>query len=121
MQCIRTRYVGPTNTRGSRVSAQCESGRLTLPWDCALSSEENHAAAAKALAEKLGMVLPAPVSGGDYYHAFIPREYLNAWNGRARLLSAARDLLAHLPSCLDSLPESVRQSADALRAVCAEA
>ena len=28
MQAIRTRYHGATNTRGARISAQCEAGRI---------------------------------------------------------------------------------------------
>jgi hypothetical protein len=53
-QAIFTAYHGPTNTRGSRVSAKCEAGRLSLPWDDALDSEGNHKAAAQALIKKLG-------------------------------------------------------------------
>lgn len=53
-QAITTTYHGSTNTRGSRVSAKCEAGRLSLPWDHALDSEGNHKAAAQALIKKLG-------------------------------------------------------------------
>lgn len=34
MQAIETRYHGPTNTRGARVSARCEAGRITLGPSC---------------------------------------------------------------------------------------
>lgn len=51
-QAITTRYIGPTNTRGSRVKATAAAGSVTLHWDCALNSENNHARAAKALADK---------------------------------------------------------------------
>lgn len=54
MQSIRTRYHGPTDTRGSRIKASCEGGTLTVPYDHALNLGENHRAAALALAEKLG-------------------------------------------------------------------
>lgn len=54
MQAIRTRYHGPTDTRGSRITASCEAGKLTVPYDYALDIGENHRAAALALAEKLG-------------------------------------------------------------------
>lgn len=54
MQAIRTRYHGPTNTRGSRITASCEADKLTVPYDHALDIGENHRAAALALAEKLG-------------------------------------------------------------------
>ena len=54
-QSIATRYHGPTNTRGSRVSATSSSGiRIALHWDDALNTDENHIAAARALIAKLG-------------------------------------------------------------------
>jgi hypothetical protein len=51
-QAIVTRYHGPGNVRGSRVKATAQAGSITLDWDDALNSEENHVAAAKALAGK---------------------------------------------------------------------
>ncbi len=51
---IATKYHGPTNTRGSRISATATSGqRLTVGYDDALSSEQNHMAAAQELLTKL--------------------------------------------------------------------
>ena len=70
---IVTKYHGPTNYRGSRVTASVPSRiadcdperaaespnhrpsywRLTVSWDHALGPEENHAAAARALARRL--------------------------------------------------------------------
>jgi len=51
---IITRYLGPTNCRGSRVVAthkrdNGQTWRKVLGWDHALNSEENHQAAAEAL------------------------------------------------------------------------
>lgn len=54
MQAITTKYLGPTNYRGARVKATCEAGSVTVSWDHALGSEENHDAACRALALKLG-------------------------------------------------------------------
>ena len=54
MQAIVTKYLGATNYRGSRVKATCEAGSLTRSWDDALDPEQNHDAAAVALADKLG-------------------------------------------------------------------
>lgn len=45
-QVITTKYVGPTNARGSRVIVNSWQGRKTYGWDSALNSEENHALAA---------------------------------------------------------------------------
>jgi len=55
MQTIHTKYIGPSNVRGSRVKATASSGRsITLHWDSSLDSDENHTAAAKALCDRLG-------------------------------------------------------------------
>jgi hypothetical protein len=54
MQAIETKFHGPTNNSGSRISARCEAARIILPWDHALDSEANHIAAARALMAKLG-------------------------------------------------------------------
>jgi hypothetical protein len=53
-QAIVTKFLGPTDTRGSRVKATCEAGSLTLGWDHSLNSEANHRRAAEALCAKLG-------------------------------------------------------------------
>lgn len=53
-QSIETRYLGPTNYRGSRIVATTPSGhRLIQDWDFSLGIEANHYAAAKALQAKL--------------------------------------------------------------------
>jgi hypothetical protein len=48
MQAIRTKFAGPTDTRGSRILATSRYGRTTFSYDYALSAGENHAAAAAA-------------------------------------------------------------------------
>ncbi len=53
-QAIATRFLGPTDFRGSRVKATCQAGALTLSWDDACGIDDNHTAAARALATKLG-------------------------------------------------------------------
>ena len=54
MQAIETEYRGPTNTRGSRIIARAQAGRISVPYDHALDFVENHYAAARALVVKLG-------------------------------------------------------------------
>jgi hypothetical protein len=55
MRAITTKYFGPGNVRGSRVKASAGDGATaSLPWNYALSPAANHAAAAVALARKLG-------------------------------------------------------------------
>jgi hypothetical protein len=52
MQAIETKYHGPSYARGSRVTAKCERGRLTVSWDPALNSDGNHRRACRMLLEK---------------------------------------------------------------------
>ena len=58
MLAIETKYIGPTNYRGSRIKAQVleskDTRTQTVGYDDALNSEENHRAAAQALIAKLG-------------------------------------------------------------------
>ena len=68
MQAIRTRYHGPTNTRGSRITAKCERGTLSMPYNYALNLQENHAEAARQLADKLGWA-------GVYHGGYFDRDY----------------------------------------------
>lgn len=67
MKAIQTKYTGPTDTRGSRMIATAEGGarphRLSVPYDHALNIDENHAAAALALKNKMGWK-GAMVGGG---------------------------------------------------------
>lgn len=51
-QALITKYLGPTNSRGSRVKASCEAISITVSWDHALSAPANHEKAAQALVEK---------------------------------------------------------------------
>jgi len=53
-QAITTKYIGPTNYRPARVKATAASGlSVTVSWDHALNVDDNHTAAARALAVKL--------------------------------------------------------------------
>ena len=61
-QAIQTRYIGPSNTRGSRVKATAEAGSVTLSWDNALNATDNHRIAAETLANKYGW--PKNMIGG---------------------------------------------------------
>jgi hypothetical protein len=55
MQYIQTKYLSPTNTKGSRIKAWTSYGNqsLTISWDYSLNGEANHAKAAMKLAEEL--------------------------------------------------------------------
>lgn len=55
MKAIRTKYKGPTNTRGSRIIASDEDGnRTTISYPYELSGEAVHLKAAVALCDKMG-------------------------------------------------------------------
>ena len=55
MQAITTKYVGPTDTKGARIKATTsESGdSVTVNYDHARNTDENHLFAANKLKEKL--------------------------------------------------------------------
>ena len=81
MITIFTRYLGPTNHRGSRYSACTADGRrVTLAADYALDASDNHARAARALVRKLKLAPATIARFGDtpdrkgYVFAIIERE-----------------------------------------------
>lgn len=53
-QSITTRYLGPTNSRGSRIKATCEAGSVTIPYAYERSNEYAHVLACEALLAKFG-------------------------------------------------------------------
>ncbi len=54
MKAIVTKYHGPTNMRGSRITASDEDGnRITIPYPHELSGEDVHRKAANALCTKM--------------------------------------------------------------------
>lgn len=79
-QAITTKYLGPTNVRGSRVKAACDAGSITLDWNDALHRDQNHSAAAKALAERYkwnGFYVGGSIShlGGAYAFVNVTHKY----------------------------------------------
>lgn len=63
MQAIITKYLGPTNSRGSRIKATAWVGSVTVSYDHALDSVDNHRAAAMALADKFNFRVSAWACG----------------------------------------------------------
>lgn len=53
MPAIRTKYLCPTDTKGSRVKAECKAKSIVVKWDYSLDIEDNHIRAAKKLCVKL--------------------------------------------------------------------
>lgn len=72
---IQTRYIGPTNFRGSRVKAYTESGRsITIQIAPEWSSEDAHREAALALCRKMdwhGDLIEGGTKEG-YVYVFLP-------------------------------------------------
>ena len=64
-QAIVTKYIGPSNTKGSRIKATAAAGSITVHLDHALNIEENHAKAAEALANKFNW-------SGNYFMGGMP-------------------------------------------------
>lgn len=81
-RAIRTRYVGATDFRGSRIIADAgdTASRVTLHWDHTLNVEQNHATAGMAVVKKMGWdsEYHTPITGGEfgnaYYWVFLPRK-----------------------------------------------
>lgn len=66
---IITRYIGPTNFRGSRVKADAGDKRtITVSWDYGLNSDQNHAKACEALCRK--MKWDGKLVGGSMEHGW---------------------------------------------------
>lgn len=66
---ITTKYFGPTNARSGRIKATAKSGRslsVTIPYPHELRQSEAHAAAARALCERMNWA-PAALHQG-YAH-----------------------------------------------------
>ena len=57
MKAITTRYLGATNTKGSRIKATTDDGKdgrsLVMPYDHEFEQSENHKRCAEALAKQL--------------------------------------------------------------------
>jgi len=71
-QAITTKYFGPSNARGSRIKAKAAAGSIMVSYSYSLNPEQNHAAAAQALALKFGW-------GGDWYAGGMPEENGNVY------------------------------------------
>ena len=65
MKSITTKYMGPTNFRGSRIKASDEDGnQVTIGYESDLSSDAAHDKAAIALCRKMGWTHHGLVRGG---------------------------------------------------------
>lgn len=76
-QYIVTKYLGPTNTRGSRVKAVASGSapdhkmEITVGWNHRHGCDENHRLAAMALAKKLGWAGRWIAGGGNAGNIYV--------------------------------------------------
>jgi len=74
MQAIHVRFIGPTDTRGSRYKATAQAGSVTIHSDHALNPSDNAAKAALSLAVKLGWsgeMVAGGLPDGSYAFVFV--------------------------------------------------
>lgn len=54
---IKTKYIGPTDTRGSRIKASYGGKQVSIAYDYALNFEQRHLKAAQAFANKHNLTI----------------------------------------------------------------
>ena len=76
MKAIVTKYHGPTNTRGARVSASDEDGnRVSISYPYELSGEAVHRAACDVLCQKMSW-------SGELVGGSLKTGYAFVWSGK---------------------------------------
>lgn len=73
-QAILTKYLSPTNTRGARIKATASAGSITISYDDALSTEENHRHAARMLQQKFQWDNDLVAGWNEYTGVFVQVE-----------------------------------------------
>ncbi len=115
MQAIETEYKGPTNTRGSRIIAKAECGRLTVTDDV---TDDVKAAADAALVESMVRQLRDCVSVGDEMtldHACLIDDAADWITGEAARTAAA--VAAATALCAKQCAEALERSSEDEREV----
>lgn len=54
MQAVQTRYLGPTNSHGSRIKATCQAKSIIRPRDYSANIEDDHRNVARELILAMG-------------------------------------------------------------------
>ena len=72
MKAIKTKFLGPTNTKGSRIKATDEGGNSIIKsWCHKSNSDDNHRSAAYALCIKMGWDVPGKLVGGSLKNCMV--------------------------------------------------
>jgi hypothetical protein len=70
MKAIQTKYIGPTNFRGSRIKASDgDKNSITISYPHELSGEDVHRKAAEALRDKMGWT--GNLTGGGLKNGYV--------------------------------------------------
>lgn len=75
MKAILTRYHGPSNVKGARISATAGKNRVFISYPHELSGDEPHRMAAYALRDKMnwkGELIGGGFENGDMAWVFAP-------------------------------------------------
>jgi hypothetical protein len=78
-QAIETKYLAPTNTKGSRIQVSSEAGRKTYGYDYSLDTTDNHDKAAEKYARALGWLEGHKLESGSLkrgavrVHVLVPK------------------------------------------------
>lgn len=92
MKAITTKYHGPTDRRGARISASDEDGnRVSIPYPSENTTEDCHKRAALALCKKIGWdggesLIGGGVKGGGYVWVFSPYFHTQLYHAAKRVL-----------------------------------
>ena len=72
MQAIETKFHGPTNTKGARISATTTAGhKKYFGWDHSLNVEQNHIEACKAMLDHMGWDFDQKMTGAPTEHGYV--------------------------------------------------
>jgi len=95
MKAIVTKYHGPTNYKGSRITASDEdNNRITISYPYELSGEECHRKAAQALCDKMGWT--GTLVGGSLKNGYVFVFDGPSWGGCCRASSRLADMVCSM-------------------------
>lgn len=63
-QAIKCKYLGPTNTKGSRIRVTCAAKTKLVEWKSELNTDENYYQAAFQVATELNWLAKCDLVGG---------------------------------------------------------
>ncbi len=104
MKAIETKFIGPSNVRGSRYAATDSDGnRVILSADHSLRSDMNHRRAAEALRDKMGWKGELVSGGTKYGETFVFSAVVDA-----ALLAYRYADFSECPEVLQALEQAFR-------------